>query len=207
MGRGKRFERGKRKFPLRRRRCALALIHGAPAAAGGSFSQLTHGETLHFLPESVCHVYTHPRAQCVLEHSISRLLTSLVRQLCWWRPWCLGQPQRWHTKKRGFRWKALGTATPTHALAVVCCNSRSPLWIFLFPCGKGGLSSKDWKMPISCSVVYALHFLGKDTVISRDGWTGNTEEKIIQIERFSLKSQVNKCCKQMQRFKEQIRRE
>lgn len=116
-------------------------------------------------------------------------------------------PKVAHTKKRGFRWKALGTATPTHALAVVCCNSRSPLRIFLFPCGKGGLSSKDWKMPISCSVVYALHFLGKDTVISHDGWTGNTEEKIIQIERFSLKSQVNKCCKQMQRFKEQIRRE
>lgn len=87
VGRGKRFERGKRKFPLKGRRCALALIHGAPAAAGRSFYQLTDGRhCTFFLPESACHVSTHPRAQPGSWSTTSPALTALVRPLWWWRP-------------------------------------------------------------------------------------------------------------------------
>lgn len=40
---------------------------------------------------------------------------------------------------------------------------------FSVPCRRVGLASKDWKMPISCSVVYALRFPEKDTVMDHDG--------------------------------------
>lgn len=169
-GTGKEVRAGKEKIPAEASALRAGLYPRCPSSSWWEFLPADSGENSTFCLNPCATLMAIPVLSLeATAHHLPAFHVCLVRRRCWWRPWCLGQPHRWEPEKWGFRWKTFGTATSAHALAAVCCKARSPLWIFLFPRGRVGLTSKDWKMPISCSGVYALRFLEKDAVMDHDG--------------------------------------